>query len=143
MRVLGKGLDYTPLALSPEDLQFIESQQFNTTQIARLLGIPASLMLAKVEGTSLTYSNIEQEWLTFAEYTLSAYADEICEALTSLLPEGQWCMPDWDSLHRSDTNTRYSAYQTAISAGFMSVDEARAREGWAPINQTTPQEVTL
>ena len=53
------------MALSPEDLQFIESQQFNTTQIARLLGIPASLMLAKVEGTSLTYSNIEQEWLTF------------------------------------------------------------------------------
>lgn len=143
VRVLGKGLDYTPLALSPEDLQFIESQQFNTTQIARLLGIPASLMLAKVEGTSLTYSNIEQEWLTFAEYTLSAYADEICEALTSLLPEGQWCAPDWDSLHRSDTNTRYSAYQTAISAGFMTVDEARAREGWAPINQTTPQEVTL
>ena len=37
----------------------------------------------------------------------------------------------------------FSAYQTAISAGFMTVDEARAREGWAPINQTTPQEVTL
>ena len=143
VRVLGKGLDYTPLALSPEDLQFIESQQFNTTQISRLLGIPASLMLANVEGTSLTYSNIEQEWLTFAEYTLSAYADEICEALTQLLPDGQYCAPDWDSLHRSDTNTRYSAYQTAIQAGFMTIDEARAREGWTPIHQTTPQETTL
>ena len=63
IKVVGKSLEYVPLSLKPADLQFLETQKFDTTQIARLLGIPASIMLAAVDGSNLTYSNIEQSWI--------------------------------------------------------------------------------
>ena len=79
IKVVGKNLEYVPLSLKPADLQFLETQKFDTTQIARLLGIPASIMLAAVDGSNLTYSNIEQSWIEFADYTLAAYTGEIEE----------------------------------------------------------------
>ena len=63
IKVLGENLTYVPLDMKPADLQFLETQKFDTTQIARLLGIPASIMLAAVDGSNLTYSNIEQSWI--------------------------------------------------------------------------------
>ena len=65
VKVLGNNLTYVPLDMKPADLQFLETQKFDTTQIARLLGIPASIMLAAVDGSNLTYSNIEQSWIEF------------------------------------------------------------------------------
>lgn len=88
IKVVGKALEYVPLDMKPADLQFLETQKFDTTQIARLLGIPASIMLAAVDGSNLTYSNIEQSWIEFADYTLSAYTGEIEEIFNRLLPRG-------------------------------------------------------
>lgn len=41
--VLGQGLKYEPIFLSPADALFVENMQFTTTQIARLFGTPSSL----------------------------------------------------------------------------------------------------
>ena len=54
IKVVGKNLEYVPLDMKPADLQFLETQKFDTTQIARLLGIPASIMLAAVDGSNLS-----------------------------------------------------------------------------------------
>ncbi len=40
LRVLGKGLHYEALVLKPADVQFLETQKFNTLDIARLIGAP-------------------------------------------------------------------------------------------------------
>ena len=40
--VLGSGLAYTHLSLKPAEVQWLESQRFNTTAVARLFGIPCS-----------------------------------------------------------------------------------------------------
>lgn len=135
IKVLGSNLSYVPLELKPADLQFLETQKFDTTQIARLLGIPASIMLAAVDGSNLTYSNIEQAWLEFADYTLAAYTGEIEEALTALLPAGQSVRFDWDSTRRADMSSRYAAYRTAIDAGWLTIDEVREREGYEPLKE--------
>lgn len=45
-------------------------------------------MLAAVDGSNLTYSNIEQSWIEFADYTLAAYTGEIEEIFNRLLPRG-------------------------------------------------------
>lgn len=136
VKVLGNGLTYVPLDLKPADLQFLESQKFDTTQIARLLGIPASIMLAAVDGSNLTYSNVEQSWIEFADYTLAAYTGEIEEVFDTLLPRGRRAVFDWDSSRRSDTSERYQAYSTAITAGWLTIDEVRAREGLQPLDAT-------
>lgn len=133
IKVVGSDLTYVPLAMKPADLQFLETQKFDTTQIARLLGIPASIMLAAVDGSNLTYSNIEQSWIEFADYTLAAYTGEIEEALTSLLPRGRSVKFDWDSSRRADMSDRFNAYKTAIDSQWMTINDVRKREGYEPL----------
>ncbi|MCI1935155.1 MAG: phage portal protein [Bifidobacteriaceae bacterium] len=139
IKVLGHDFHYQPLTLNPKDMQFLETQKFDTTQIARLLGVPASLMLAAVDGSNLTYSNIEQSWIEFSDYTLAAYAGEIEEALTTLLPRGNEVAFDWDSSRRANTTDKYTAYAAAISAQWLTPDEVRMKEGLQPLNQPIKQ----
>lgn len=134
--VLGNGLSYSPIFLSPHDAQFLETQNFNVTQIARLFGIPASLMLAGVEGTSLTYSNIESDYIGYIRFGLMSYLIEIEDALSDLLPRGQKVKFNVEALLRSDTVTRYTAHKIGIDAGFLTVDEVRKIED-LPVNGET------
>lgn len=138
VKVIGAGMKYTPLLLSPADMQYLETQKFDTTLLSRLFGIPPKLMLAE-SGSSLTYSNVEQEWSQFADFTLNAYVQPMEDALADVLPRGQAVEFSWDSFRRSDTKTRMETYRTAIEAGVMTIDEARAREGLPPLPAgTTP-----
>lgn len=139
IKVVGKNLEYVPLSLKPADLQFLETQKFDTTQIARLLGIPASIMLAAVDGSNLTYSNIEQSWIEFADYTLAAYTGEIEEIFNRLLPRGRTAKFDWDSSQRANMSDRYTAYKTAIEAGFLTVDDVRRKEGLTALGKEEDQ----
>jgi HK97 family phage portal protein len=132
VRVLGQGLRYSPILLKPADVQFIETRQFNKTEIATLLGVPASLLLARVDGASLTYSNVEQEWINYTRFTLMAYLREMEVALSALLPLGNTVRFNVDGLLRTDLKTRYEAHQIALTAGFLDDDEVRALEGRAP-----------
>lgn len=129
--VLGNGLSYETVYLSPADAQFLESRQFDVTQIARLFGVPSSLMLATVEGSTDTYQNVAQDWLGFVRFALMDYLIEIEDAFTELLPRGQEAKFNVEALLRSDTTTRYGAHRTALEAGFMTVNEVRGIENLA------------
>lgn len=127
--VLGNGLSYSPIFLTPKDVQFLESQQFSVTQIARMFGIPAGLLLAAVEGNSQTYTNVVDGWLEYIKFTLTNYLVEIEEALTDLLPGAQRAVFNIEAFLRTDTKGRYESYGTAIDKGFMTVNEVRRIEG--------------
>ena len=102
-------------------------------RLSQDVGIPASIMLAAVDGSNLTYSNIEQSWIEFADYTLAAYTGELEELLSGLLPRGRVVRFDWDSSRRADMADRYNAYKTAIGSGWLTVDDVREREGLPPL----------
>ncbi|WP_350348020.1 phage portal protein [Agromyces sp. G08B096] len=142
--VLGAGLAYQQIFLSPADAQFLESQKFTVTQIARLFGVPASLMLASIEGSTQTYANVEQDWLGYIRFALMSYLVEIEDALTELLPRGTSAKFNVEALLRSDTTTRYNAHKVALEAGFMTVAEVREIENLGPLPETAPttQEAT-
>lgn len=133
VRVLGQGLKYDPLMIKPADLQFLETQQFNTTQIARLFGTPASLMLAVVEGNSQSYANVEQDWIAFTRFTLMGYIREMEEAFSAILPAGNTTRFNVDALQRSDTTTRYAAHAIGLDKGFLTLNEVREMEGLDPL----------
>lgn len=136
--VLGQNLSFQSTYLSPKDAQFLETQSFGVEQIARLFGVPIGLMQSAVSGNSMTYSNIEQELISFTRFTLAAYYIEIEEAISALLP-GRFlniAKMNVDALLRSDTLTRYQAHQIALDAnsGWLDVNEVRATEGLPPVN---------
>jgi HK97 family phage portal protein len=132
VRVLGNGLTYAATLLSPADAQWLESQNFSVTQVARLFGVPAVYLLAEVSGNSITYQNHESIDIVFVKYTLMAYLREIEEALTDLTARGQTVRFKVEALLRADQATRYAAYKTAIESQWLSADEVRAMEGLPP-----------
>jgi HK97 family phage portal protein len=143
LRVMGKGLTYTPLLLKPSDLQFLESQQYTTIQMARLIGAPASIMLVAVEGNSQTYSNVEQEWIGYVRFGLMKPLREIEEAMTELLPGRQTARFKIDALLRSDTKTRYESHALSLDPqkGWATQDEVRALEGLPPLTDAQRTEL--
>ncbi len=131
--VLDSGAKWQPVGIPPEDSQFIESRRFQVTEIARLYGIPPH-MLGDVEKSTSWGTGIEQQGLGFNIYTLRPWLTRIEQALSNeLLPRGVNCRFRVEELLRGDIQGRFSAYQTAIQNGFMTVNEARAREGFGPV----------
>lgn len=131
--VLGSGAKFVQLYLSPEDALWIDAQKFNTTAAARLFGVPASLMLATVEGNTQTYANVAQDWLGYVRFSLMQYLVEIEDSLSQLLPRGSEAKFNVEALLRSDTTTRYEAHKTGIEAGFLLRSEVRGIENLPPI----------
>ena len=144
VRVLPKGIKYTPILISPKDAQWLEARAFTTTEIARLFGVPAGLLLAAVDGNSQTYSNIEQAWIEFSRFTLTGYTRKIEGELTRMLPAGMQAKFNYEGLLRADTKTRYESYQIAINCGLLTRNECRALDGLEPLdnqeNQTETEE---
>lgn len=134
--VLGNGLSYQPMYLNPNDAQFLGVQNFNAVQVARMFGIPSNMLLVE-SGSSMTYSNVEQEDIAFTRYTLSQYYVEIEQAMSALLPRGTDARMNIDALLRSDTLSRYQAHEIALAAGFKSIDEVRHDEKLPPLGGTT------
>jgi len=132
LAVLGAGLSYAPISLSPEDLQFLENQKFSTLSIARIFGVPPIFLGAGIEGSSLTYSTTETLGILFLQTTMSDYIVSIEQAFTDLLPRGQKATFRLDSLLRSDLKTRVDAYSTFIDKGVITPQEVRLLEGYGP-----------
>jgi HK97 family phage portal protein len=129
--VLGQGLDYRQVFVSPRDAQFIESQNWNVTTITRLFGVPSSLMLVALDtrGSGQTYQNVEQDWLGFVRFGLANDLIEIEDAFTDLLPRGQRARFNIEALLRADTKSRYESYEVAVRTGWRLKNEVRKIEG--------------
>lgn len=130
--VLGSGVEYSPILLNPAEAQFLESQQFSITQIARMFGVPAQYLMTD-PGNSSTYQNMTQVDLSFVRYGLQKYLTEIETAFSDLLPRGQEARFKVEALLRGDHTTRATFYASAITSGWMTVDEVRAAEGLLPL----------
>lgn len=141
VRMLGNGLKFEPMMLNPADAQWLENQQFTTTQMARLFGMPSSLLLAAVEGTSMTYQNVEQSWIEFIRFTLMGYLRRIEDALTDLVPRGQTVRFNIEALLRTDTLTRYQAHGLALQHQWMTPDEVRNIENLPPLTDAQREQL--
>lgn len=133
LRVLGQGLHYEALTLKPEDVQFLETQNFNALEVARLIGAPPSLLYLALEGNSQTYANVEQEWIGYVRFSLMKPVRAIETALSRVLPRGQKARFNLEALLRSDTKTRYESHNLALEGGWKDADEVRAHEGMPPL----------
>ena len=128
IKVLDMDTSYQSILLSPRDALWLEAQSWTTRDLAKLFGIPASLMLVALEGNSQSYANVEQDWLGFTRFSLMGYLRPIEEALTEISPNGQTVRFNVESLLRTDTKTRYQSHQIGLDAGFLTVNEVRALE---------------
>lgn len=126
--VLGNDLKFEKTGLTPAEALAGDLRKLAATEVARLFGVPASLMLADA-GSSLTYSNVNQEWLAWVRFGITTYTLEIESALTAITPRGREVKFNYDALLRADTLTRYQAHSIALGGeAWATVEEIRALE---------------
>ena len=142
--VIGAGLKYSPLHLTPSEIQFLESRAFDVLAVGRMFGIPAHMLLAAVNGSSLTYQNINDAATDFIRWTLMAYLREIEDALTAIVPRGTTVRFNLDAILRATPAARMATHKTAIDAGIYTPEYARRIEGItddaAKTDKDTPHE---
>ena len=128
--VLEEGLKYTPISISPEQAQFLETRKFQINEIARIFRVPPH-MVGDLEKSS--FSNIEQQSLEFVKYTLDPWVirweQSIQRRLLSSEEKKRYFMKfNVEGLLRGDYQSRMSGYATARQNGWMSANDIRELE---------------
>lgn len=131
--VLSNGASWKPISLPNDQAQFIETRSFTISEIARLFRVPPH-MIGEVDRSTSWGSGIEQQGIGFVTYTLGTWIDAIEEAFTALLPRGQYLKVNTNALLRGDIQSRYTAYATAVTNGWMSRNEVRVLEDRPPLD---------
>lgn len=128
--VLEEGMKYTPISISPEQAQFLETRKFQIDEIARIFRVPPH-MVGDLEKSS--FSNIEQQSLEFVKYTLEPWLvrweQSMIRSLLLVAEKEQYFMKfNVDGLLRGDYASRMSGYATARQNGWMSANDIRELE---------------
>ena len=128
--VLEEGMKYTPISISPNEAQFLETRKFQINEIARIFRVPPH-MVGDLEKSS--FSNIEQQSLEFVKYTLEPWLVRWEQAMQrSLIPQGDkskyFIKFNVDGLLRGDYQSRMQGYATARQNGWMSANDIRELE---------------
>ena len=128
--VLEEGMKYTPISISPNEAQFLETRKFQIDEIARIFRVPPH-MVGDLEKSS--FSNIEQQSLEFVKYTLDPWVARWEQAMVRALltPEEKktyFFKFNVDGLLRGDYQSRMNGYATARQNGWMSANDIRELE---------------
>lgn len=154
--ILEEGMKYHVISVPPNDVQYIETRKLTISDMARIFRIPLAML--EQHDKSASYASVEQFFLQFAVHTirpwLILWEQEIKRKIFGMKSE-LMAEFDIDDLQRGDIKTRYTAYHTAKTDGWMNGDEIRKREnmnkmpsGWGkayfvPANMTTIDKAIL
>ena len=128
--VLEEGMKYTPISISPEQAQFLETRKFQINEIARIFRVPPH-MVGDLEKSS--FSNIEQQSLEFVKYTLDPWIirweQSMMRVLLSLDEKKEYFIKfNLEGLLRGDYQSRMNGYSIARQNGWMSANDIRELE---------------
>lgn len=131
--VLSNGAKFQPVSMNPDDAQFLESREFQVTDIARWFGLPP-WMLADVAKSTSWGTGIEQQGIAYVVYTLRSWLKRIEKRVSKeLLPRGQYSKFVVEGLLRGDTKSRYEAYAIGKQWGWLSTNKILEKEDEEPV----------
>jgi hypothetical protein len=129
--VLGAGLRLATDLIDPSTAAWIEARRYNATEVARLFGVPGR-RVGLPSGDSMTYATARDDDAAYMRTTVAAYTDPIADAWTALLPSGRNATEDtvvvfdWSDMLAPTPSEQVAYLASAVDAGIMTVDEARA-----------------
>lgn len=130
--VLSGGVHWKPIAINPEESQFLAVRKYQRGEIASIFRIPPH-MIGDTDKSTSWGTGLEQQSIGFVTYTLRPWLTCIEQALTSLLPNGTFVKFNIDGLLRGDVKTRWEAYRLGRDAGVYSPNDIRAMEDLTPV----------
>ncbi len=123
-------MKYTPISISPEQAQFLETRKYQLNEIARIFRVPPH-MVGDLEKSS--FSNIEQQSLEFVKYTLDPWVvrweQSLSRSLFTQTEKSRYFFKfNVEGLLRGDYQSRMTGYATARQNGWMSANDIRELE---------------
>ena len=128
--ILEEGLRFTPISISPQDSQLLETRKFTVEEICRIFRVPPHLVQNLERAT---FNNIEQMSIDFVMYSLMLWLvrweQSMAKALLSVSEKAQYEIRfNVDGLLRGAHKERYEAYAVGINSGFLCPNDVRRLE---------------
>lgn len=132
--VLQGGATWKPSGVTNEQAQFLQTRQYTAAEIAgQMFLVDPSDLGIPVQGTSLTYANLEQRNIRRLQVTLLPWIVRIESAVSGLLARPRFVKLNVNGLLRADLKSRYESYKIGIDAKFLVPNEPRGWEDLAPL----------
>ncbi|MEV4863262.1 phage portal protein [Streptomyces ossamyceticus] len=132
--VLDSGASFKPVQMPNTDAQFLESRQFQVTEIARMFGVPPFLLMSTEKSTSWG-TGLEQQaqgWVTF-DLNPTWLTPTEQRITKELLPPSLYANYQMAGLLRGDSAARATFFRAMRDVGAFSADDIRALEELPPL----------
>jgi HK97 family phage portal protein len=127
--ILEGGMEYAPITMNMNDVQYIQNRKFQVQDIARIFGVPPHLIQ---EIDQPTYASVEAQKDEFLTFTLRPIGVMIEQDLNLTFLGGSDARYvaafNFDAFLRSDVKTRYESYAIGINWGILSPNDCREKE---------------
>jgi HK97 family phage portal protein len=127
-------LEVQNIGFSPKDMMYNEASQYLSTEIARLMNVPA-FMVSSDMNNSMTYQNVLDSRKEYVAYTLQPYLCAVEERLSldDITKHGNIVKFNVDETFlRVDTMARLDAIEKMLALGLIDVEHAREMEHMSP-----------
>jgi len=127
-------LDYQTVGFSPKEMTYNESSQYLSTEISRLMNVPAFMVSADMNN-SMTYQNVLDSRKEYVAYSLQPYICAVEERLSmdDITAHGNVVKFAVDETFlRADTMARLNAIEKMLALDLIDVQTAREMENMSP-----------
>ena len=132
--ILESGYDWESVSVNPEEAKLVELRSYCRSQIASAFNVPVHMV---GDASKTSYASAEQGNSEFVQHCLSNWASRFEEECARKLirdNEEIDTQISFDAMLRGDLSSRFSAYSVALNNGFLTINEVREREQYAPID---------
>lgn len=141
--VLGKGMSAEAFGADTASASAVEARREMVLDIGRLFGVSEKYLFVGLQGSSMTYANVNDEAIGLQRFTLDGFIEPMQDCISDLLPgdavEDRRMIIDMTTFTRASQEARYRAWQIATGKPWMGADEVREQEGLPPDDRFTDE----
>jgi HK97 family phage portal protein len=132
---LGGGMKFSPVTISNDDAQFLDSRRFQTEEVCRWFGVPPHKL---ADLTRSTNNNIEHQAIEFVQDCLLPWCRRL-EAEADIKLFGRvnrgrrWTKLNLNAMLRGDSKTQVENLAKLVNGALLTVNEAREQLDYNPI----------
>ena len=122
------GTKWTPMSITPADMETLDSRRYQTTDICRIFGVPPH-MIGETDKATSWGSGIEQMTLGYLRFGLEKWLSRIEHELQRKLFSGTRFYAEFDreAVLAMDARTQAEVFASNIQNGLLMPNEARRK----------------
>ncbi len=133
--VLEGGMEFTPVSMTPEEIELLASRKYQVDEICRWFGVPA-ILVNQNEGSTTLGSSTAEIIQAFYKLNLRPYLEAMENSIQVNLFGQEETRKyevafDFEALLRASFKERIETWDKAIKGSIMTPNEARSQE-WLP-----------